>query len=357
MSTGETQAAAPGEGATDGSGPVGVHLVGSIPLSGADEVFRAVGDLLGAHVHRVPDGETGKRSRWNSWTAPTYEATEGLELVEPPEGSYTPWKQARLVVDPDDLVLERIGFADAALESYACFAALKDAGTIPQHMRFQVCLPSPVAPMTVLIERGSALAVEPAHLRQLASEIEEILAGVPHEHLAIQWDVCQDVGIWEGYYEAYYDDPRGGTIDRLRWCAEQVPADVQLGYHFCYGDFGHQHFMEPKDLRVVTEMANALTEAVHRPIDWIHFPVPIDRDDEAYFTPLRHLAIDTDTELYLGVIHDADGVEGAERRLASARRNVDRGFGVATECGFGRRPTETIEPLMRLHADVAAPVA
>jgi hypothetical protein len=31
-------------------------------------------------------------------------------------------------------------------------------------------------------------------------------------------------------------------------------------------------------------------------------------------------------------------------------------FGVATECGFGRRPPESIEPLMRLHAEVAAPV-
>jgi hypothetical protein len=357
MSTGSTQAPAPGEGATDEGEPVGVHLVGSIPLDNADTVFRTVGSVLGAHVHRVPDGETGKRARWNSWTAPTYEATEGLELVDPPEGSYTPWKQARLVIDPEDLVLERIGFADAALASYERFAALKADGTIPGHVRFQVCLPSPIAPMTVLIERDSALGVEPAHLRQLAAEIEEILAAVPHDQLAIQWDVCQDVGIWEGYYEAYYDDPKGGTIDRLRWCAEQVPADVQLGYHFCYGDFGHKHFMEPKDLRVVTEMANALTEAVERHIDWIHLPVPIDRDDAAYFAPLGDLAIDADTELYLGVIHDQDGVEGAERRLAAARGSVDRAFGVATECGFGRRPTETIEPLMRLHADVAAPVA
>jgi hypothetical protein len=357
MSTGSTQAAATGGDTAEGTEPVGVHLVGSIPLGDAENVFRTVGTVLGAHVHRVPDGETGKRSRWNSWTAPTYEATEGLELVDPPEGSYTPWKQARLAIPADELVLERIGFADAALASYERFAALKGDGTIPDHVRFQVCLPSPVAPMTVLIERDSALAVEPAHLRQLSAEIGEILDGVPHDQLAIQWDVCQDVGIWEGFYEAYYDDPRGGTIERLRWCAEQVPDDVQLGYHFCYGDFGHKHFMEPTDLRVVTEMANALTQAVDRRIDWIHFPVPIGRDDEAYFAPLRELDLAADTELYLGVIHFDDGVEGAHRRLAAARGSVDRPFGVATECGFGRRPHETIEPLMRIHADVAAPVA
>jgi hypothetical protein len=30
---------------------------------------------------------------------------------------------------------------------------------------------------------------------------------------------------------------------------------------------------------------------------------------------------------------------------------------VATECGFGRRPPETVPDLLRIHAAVAAPVA
>ena len=148
-----------------------VHLVGSIPLADSAEVFRAVAATLGGLLGRIPDGETGPRSRWNSWTAPTYERTPGLELVAPPEGSYTPWKQARLVIDPDELVLERIGFADAALASYEVFESLCRAGAIAEHTRFQVCLPSPIAPMTVLIEAGSSAAVEPAHLRQLHAEI------------------------------------------------------------------------------------------------------------------------------------------------------------------------------------------
>src|ERR1700681_3822222 len=112
-----------------------VHLVGSIPLADTESVLRSVGVALGEHVQRIPDGETGARSRWNSWTAPTYERTRGLELVPPPAGSYTPWSQARLVIDPDELVLERIGFADHARASYAVFAKLADAGAIPAHVR------------------------------------------------------------------------------------------------------------------------------------------------------------------------------------------------------------------------------
>ena len=329
------------------------HLIGSIPLADSESVFRMVGGSIGEHLRRLPDGETGARSRWNSWTAPTYERTRGLELVPAPPGSYTPWPQARLVIDPDELVLERIGFADHALASYAVFAKLGDAGAIPAHVRFQVCLPSPIAPMTVLIEQGSRAAVERAHVRQLHAEIAEILDAIPHERLSIQWDVCQDVGIWEGFYPAYFDDPKHGVIDRLAACAEVIPADVEVGFHLCYGDFGHKHFMNPSDLGVCTEMMNRLAAASPRQVDFFHVPVPIDRDDEAYFAPLRELAIGADTTFYFGLIHHADGVEGTRRRIASARRARAR-FGVATECGFGRRPPETIEALLALHADAAA---
>jgi hypothetical protein len=337
---------------TEGAGPHALALVGSIPLEDAETVFTTIARTLGSRVRRIPDGETGVRSRWNSWTAPSYEATRGLELVEPPPGSYTPWKQARLVGDPGELVLERLGFADAAIASYETFAALRAAGVIDDGASFQVCLPSPIAPMTLLVEQGSRAAVEPAHLRQLHAEIGEILDAVPHEQLAIQWDVCQDVGILEGFYPAYFDDREAGVIERLAGCAAAVPADVQVGFHLCYGDFRHKHFMNPTDLAVCTEIINRLVVASARPIDWFHVPVPIDRDDDAYYAPLRDLRIDPATELYVGLIHHADGVDGARRRIAAARRHRDR-FGLATECGFGRRDPDTIESLLALHAALA----
>jgi hypothetical protein len=343
---------ASGTATTDASGRRGLALVGSIPLADAETVFRTVAPTLGGRVRRIPDGETGARSRWNSWTAPSYAATPGLELVEPPPGSYTPWKQARLVVDPAELVLERLGFADAAIASYATFASLAADGVIDGDARLQVCLPSPIAPMTVLIEEGSRAAVEPAHLRQLHAEIGEILDAVPHERLAIQWDVCQDVGIWEGFYPAYFDDPENGVIERLAGCAAAIPADVQLGFHLCYGDFGHKHFMNPADLAVCVEMSNRLVAASPRAIDWLHVPVPIDRDDDAYFAPLRDLQIDQATELFVGLIHQGDGIEGARRRIAATRRHRDR-FGLATECGFGRRDPATVQSLLELHAAAA----
>jgi hypothetical protein len=335
--------------------PVGVHLVGSVPLASAEEVFRAVSPVLGRHLRRLPDGETGKRLFWNSWTRPLYERTAGLELVDPPPGNYTPWKQARLVVDPSELVFGPIGYAEEARRSWEVFSALKRGGVIPEHLRFQVCIPSLVAPMTVLVEAGSRAAVEGPFLVRLLDEVREIVAAVPHDQLAIQWDVCQDIGVWEGYYPAYFDDAEDGVIERLALVADAIPHGVEVGFHLCYGDFQHRHFMQPRDGAVLCEVSNRLCAAIARPVSWLHVPVPSDRCDLGYFEPFRDLALHPETELYLGLVHLGDGAEGARARVEAAR-SVLGGFGIATECGFGRRPPETVQRLLELHAELAAPV-
>ena len=43
------------------------HLVGSVPLSDTESVFRTVAGQLGRQLKRIPDGETGDRRRWISW--------------------------------------------------------------------------------------------------------------------------------------------------------------------------------------------------------------------------------------------------------------------------------------------------
>jgi hypothetical protein len=48
-----------------------------------------------------------------------------------------------------------------------------------------------------------------------------------------------------------------------------------------------------------------------------------------------------------------DGVEGTRHRIEAALRTVEQ-FGVATECGMGRRDPSTIPALLAIHAGVAA---
>ena len=49
-----------------------VHLVGSVPLKNAREVFETVCAALGPKLKRVPDGETGERSDWITWLEPVF---------------------------------------------------------------------------------------------------------------------------------------------------------------------------------------------------------------------------------------------------------------------------------------------
>jgi hypothetical protein len=57
------------------------------------------------------------------------------------------------------------------------------------------------------------------------------------------------------------------------------------------------------------------------------------------------------TKLFLGLVHDSDGVEGTRARIAVAAKYASD-FGIAAECGFGRRPPETIPNLLRVHSEV-----
>ena len=186
----------------------------------------------------------------------------------------------------------------------------------------------------------------------MLEELDEITRTIPHSDLAIQIDIATEMHTFLEVPELQKDYPIDELVEAFARLGNQVPADVQLGIHLCYGDPGHKHVREPTDTARMVDVYHRLTTAIHRPITWVHMPVPRDRHDDPYFSPLRDLRLKSGTELYLGLIHLTDGIEGAKRRAAAAKRVVSD-FGVATECGFGRRPPETIPELIRLHRAVA----
>ena len=63
--------------------PLGAHLVGSIPLASAEDVFRTVSDTLGDRLRRVPDGETGARADWIVWQYAVLSARPEFEIAPP----------------------------------------------------------------------------------------------------------------------------------------------------------------------------------------------------------------------------------------------------------------------------------
>src|SRR5215207_6119287 len=97
--------------------PFGAHLVGSVPLASADEVFRTLGRELGDRVRRLPDGETGPRADWIVWQYPVLSSRPQFEVAPPTPASYRALPRLRLRGGEDgaDLRFEHLGYADAAL--------------------------------------------------------------------------------------------------------------------------------------------------------------------------------------------------------------------------------------------------
>lgn len=335
----------------------GAHLVGSVPLANAEVVFRTVAAALGDRLRRIPDGETGPRSDWIVWQLPVLTSQPLLEVVPPGPDNWLPLPRVRLGegAHPEQVTLQALGYAEAAVASYHVFARLKRDGVVPIACRFQVSLPTPLAPISAFVVPEHQGLLEPVYEAALLGELRTILRDIPHDQLAIQWDTRFEFGMLEGVFHVWFDDVKGGILERLLRLSRQVPADVELGYHLCYGDVKHRHFKEPVDAGKLVDVANALAASLGRPLNWIHLPVPRDRFDEAYYAPLRDLRLRPETELYLGLVHHTDGVEGTSRRIEIARRVIS-GFGIATECGWGRRPPGTIPALLDIHRALSAPV-
>jgi hypothetical protein len=338
-----------------------VHFVGSIPLPDAEAVFRTLSAAAGPYLKRLPDGETGIRKTWIRFLQQVLADNPAIEIArDVPPFKFTQWdgklirEIPRLRVKPGarpDAATFHTGYAAMAIESWQLFERLQRDGAIPAGVKFQVSLPTPIAPVYNNMVPADRPKILPALTQHMIGEVAAIARAVPDDRLALQWDVCQEVLAWEGYYDRGPIDFRDETIAVLSEIGDAVPEPVELGYHLCYGSPLDEHCVQPKDAGIMVEIVNRVVAGVKRSIQFFHLPVPQPRSDDAYFAPLAGLRLKPDTELYLGLVH-RDDATGDAARLAAARRYA-RVDGIATECGMARGDPERFPALLAAHAKTA----
>lgn len=355
-----------------------ILLVGSIPGDSAGEVFHACGPALGDKVMAVPDGETGNRRIWVTYLAATlldpHPEISALNRPKPVGSIENEWRTPEEDWVPssfddlwffavnegvESLSFEKTGYADCAIASFKDFKKAKASGAIAEDTRFQVCLPLAESALRWFIaDKRSYDIVKPAYEDALRKDIARIVTEIPSEELAIQWDVCMEV-VAAALNDFTEQPPLAYRLEKTpieRWLhalkefSVLIPSEIPLGLHLCYGDLGHKHMVEPVDLTLSVEMANLGSANAGRKIDYVHMAVPRDRSDDAYFQPLLALDIG-ETVPYLGLVHHTDGAVGTRARIASAKQYLSK-FGIATECGFGRRPAEQIPELLEIHREM-----
>jgi hypothetical protein len=336
-----------------------VHLIGSVALPDTGTVFKTLAGELGPWLKRIPDGETGNRGRWIYWQRemllehPDFEVASDIPEMELTEWNgrvfrKVPYIRLKPGVNPRSVTIVP-GYADAALDSYKTFKEMRDAGSIPAGVKFQVCLPTAMSSAYQFIAPSSIPAFLDIYEGALLGELKRIVEAIPHADLSIQWDICQEVLIYENYkpYAHRPDNYKQQIADELVRLGDAVPADVDMGYHLCYGSPADAHLVMPKDMAIMVEMTDSFISRVGRPVNFLHMPVPQDRADEAYFAPLKSLKLPQETEFYLGLIHHGDA-DGDKARLQAACKVVGR-FGVATECGWGRTDPARVPGLVSAH--------
>ena len=333
------------------------HLIGSVPLADSETVFRAASGALGPHLRRIPDGETGERIRWIWFQREMLLNHPDME-IDPDAGLFavyqwdgvllreSPYLRFKSSVDPSAVHFPT-GYAEAATASFGTFSRLRDEGVIGPDVRFQVCLPTPMATGLMHVSDAARDAYLPAYERSLTEALDGILAAVPHEHLSIQWDVCQEVLLFEDYFSYRSEDYKDQVYGELGRLGGKVPEAVDLGYHLCYGSPADEHLVMPKDMGILVEMSNGLVSRMQRRLDFLHLPVPKDRTDRDYFVPLEGLQLPENASLILGLIHH-DDTEGDVARI-SAAREFQPTFGVASECGWGRTDPTRVPGLLASH--------
>mgnify|MGYP002631281051 CR=1 FL=1 len=339
-----------------------VHLVGSVPLASARDVFTELSAALGPHLKRIPDGETGERGDWITWLEPVFADNPALEKSDELFRIHaTGTARIRYRLKPgktaDDVTFDNLFYADIAGQSYAEFAALKQKGVVPKDCRFQIDLVPAHSVIWLFLQDDLHQPLDSKFNDALKREIDKIAASLPHDQISIQFDVASAVfaRLQRNEPNAYgqnRDEMLAKFSSILTDLANRVPDDIELMFHFCYGDSNHKHVIEPTDMGDMVDMANRLCADIKRRVDLVHMPVPRDRADDAYFAPLKRLRLQAETELSMGLVHHTDGLAGTRKRLDVARRFAPE-FSIATECGFGRRDPATIPELLRIHAQAA----
>jgi hypothetical protein len=332
------------------------YLTGSINQPTVEDAFAFVGRRLQPGVTRVPDGEPGERANWVLTQTPHFLDNPTLDVVDV-DGR----RLARLRpgTGADDVSFPAFDYQDHAVASYELFRAARDRGELAPESKFLVSIPTPFNAVNFFVEFDSQVEVARAYERPLRGSVEAIQAAIPHHDLVIQWDLPVEDATIEGWFPNPYNDFEeifAATARPASW----VHDDVELTFHLCYGDskFGASPFMGdppdeeaaarggrhvyPRDASVIVAVSNGLSRHVPRRIDAIHAATVTTWNRIAHWQPLANLAIEPDTEFYLGLVHAVDGAEGARHRAALASRFLPD-FGLSTECGLGRHSAEQLD--------------
>ena len=197
-------------GGMDMEGVMKVHLVGSIALDTVEEIFRTVGTLLGPHLSRVPDGEVGGRRLWISWQYPLLRASA---ICWPdPSGAVRVTNRFLLLTLAEGVAPGDVRFGEPRLCARGA-RLLSRLHRGPRQRRAAERRPVSGVPADLFaVELGRRRRRAPRRRGGLrarhTAEVAALCRHILHHDLCIQWDLCNEMIIWDGQRTDVAPHPR-----------------------------------------------------------------------------------------------------------------------------------------------------
>ena len=327
---------------------------GSLPVQTAEQAFLQIGVPLGAWLLYMPDGEVGDRDFWIDGLAyRVYNGHPELEVIKRPAPDDDGVERWRPRGRHDEFAFRfvkagvkkvrfgdpgwRLGYARDAVNSYAIFRYLKKEGAIPNHVRFQVCIPLTYSALTSFFPDPEDLErVVPGMTDALRAEVAKIVELIPPDDLAIQWDLAIEHRLIE-IKMAESPDAAHREAERVLAPAGEIPISdrVVLGHHACFGTLNGWPSRQPESLESTITLMNTAVDASGRRVDFLHIPT-LGSASEAFFEPLRNLKANG-ARCFIGAIHHMHGSEGVRGQVRVVRKYLSE-FGLSSPCGWGRAP-------------------
>lgn len=300
----------------------GIHLVGDFPLHSGCEIYQLCQAELGPRLLYYPDTRIVDGDDIRAWLA----GADGAARLS---------HRARGSLD--------------ALE------ALKEAVALPAGIRASLSI---LAPFKTSRFAKPEDRVEPdadsAYAAWLMDEVKRVVTDLPSSSTDLAVQIKLPFADLAEAAEGDNEDSAlaDALLEHVTTIIGAVPETVPVALHMNCRD-GAGFKIQPTHFADMIELSNRLGEHCVRRIDLLHIPVPVVVSDESFFSPLRHLDLPFETRLCLGLIHLSDGLDGAMRRVALARKNFSE-FAVAARSGFATREPTVIADFLKLHADVAS---
>jgi hypothetical protein len=348
-----------------------VLLVGSMPFDTSEEAMRAAAEHLGDHLPSIGDGEVGLRKIWIGYLPMTiYSKHPQLEVLRAPEGGAPKpptdgkpevYESAFLVGirDGEELRFDTTTYGPIGVESYGTFKRLREEGVIPEGVRFSVTFPGTGSAISYFFRQEDWPAAHAAYHDAIRRDIELLLQTVPADDLQIQFDLAQEfVDMAAGDDRGIADWPQATLEEKIQrhaatlpQMAATVPDGVRLGFHWCYGTWGGWPMKDMADMGLCVRMTQEALARIDRSVDYVHMPA-VKHPQAEFFAPLADLDGEA-LNVYLGLIHHTDGVEGFRERMELVRRYLPR-FGIGAVCGYGRIDPAELPHVLAVHRDCAA---